>query len=331
MFYNCKKLTTFTSDLSSLTNGECMFYNCTALTSISSKSSSLFDGSCMFYECTNLNSVDLDLSSLVHGSNMFSGCKNLTTFTSDLSSLENGEKMFSWCSGLTTFTSDLSSLENGYRMFSSCSGLTTFASNLNSLTNGYGMFDSCSKLTSFTSNLSSLEDGTEMMTMCRLDTISLMHIAETIKEHPMDNKKIIQIGIGKMIGDEERELLTEIYNKGWNVFINQNGSNLTDEFQPETTTDETGEEISIPIPFWAKPVEVSKDKAQYIGQDGKYYIVLGGNYILVDDSETYGMFTSLEDAVANMRLTKIEQEEQNNTNELNNDDLYTYINHLLNQ
>ena len=52
MFYDCAKLTSFTSDLSSLTNGRNMFYDCAKLTSFTS-----------------------DLSSLTNGRNMFTGCK----------------------------------------------------------------------------------------------------------------------------------------------------------------------------------------------------------------------------------------------------------------
>jgi hypothetical protein len=74
MFYKCSKLTTFTSDLSSLDEG----YQ-------------------MFYECKNLTTFDQDLSSLTSGRWMFYKCSNLTTFTSDLSNLWSGEYMFDGC------------------------------------------------------------------------------------------------------------------------------------------------------------------------------------------------------------------------------------------
>jgi hypothetical protein len=51
MFYNCSKLTTFTSDLSSLENGYRMFYGCSTFTSFNSDLSSLKKGDGMFYNC----------------------------------------------------------------------------------------------------------------------------------------------------------------------------------------------------------------------------------------------------------------------------------------
>jgi hypothetical protein len=50
MFNGCKKLTTFNSDLSSLTDGSYMFYGC-PLSSFSSDLSSLTDGEGMFDYC----------------------------------------------------------------------------------------------------------------------------------------------------------------------------------------------------------------------------------------------------------------------------------------
>ena len=75
MFGNCLNLISFTSDLSSLTNGSYMFWGCENLSS---------------FNCANL-------SSLTDGSSMFTSCSNLTTFTSDLSSLTNGDYMFEYC------------------------------------------------------------------------------------------------------------------------------------------------------------------------------------------------------------------------------------------
>ena len=97
MFYGCNKLSSFNSDLSSMTNGERMFVSCTSLTS---------------FECD-------DLSSLTNGSNMFYGC-NLESFSSDLSSLTDGNMMFESCNNLTSFNSDLSSLSNGRSIFQYC-------------------------------------------------------------------------------------------------------------------------------------------------------------------------------------------------------------------
>ena len=64
MFYNCSNLTTFNSDLSSLTIGQMMFKYCFNLTTFTSDMSSLIDGYGMFHGCTNLTSFISDLSSL---------------------------------------------------------------------------------------------------------------------------------------------------------------------------------------------------------------------------------------------------------------------------
>ena len=145
-----------------------------------------------------------------------------------------------------------------------------------------------------------------------------MHIAETINDvrdltngngYFDDIYKTIHIGIGNTTPtEEEKELLTEIHNKGWQVFVSGNGSYDYSEFVPTAVIPEEGEMPQI-IPFYAKPVESDEEHAEYVGEDGKYYIILGGQFIFVDDPETYGMFVSLEDAAANMRLTKIEKKE----------------------
>ena len=181
MFSNCSSLTTFTSDLSSLTNGDSMFSVCN-LTNFTSDLSSLTNGDNMFSQCYNLTTFTSDLSSLTNGDNMFYNCYNLTTFTSDLSSLTNGDNMFYNCSNLTNFTSDLSSLSNGYYMFYNCSNLTSFNYDLPNLTYSRAMFQNCSKLISFTSDLSGLIDGTMMFQYGCLNAVSVMYIANSIKD-----------------------------------------------------------------------------------------------------------------------------------------------------
>ena len=171
MFSECTNLTTFTSDLSSLTDGDNMFLNCN-LTTFTSDLSSLTNGLCMFRACFELDTFTSDLSSLTYGSHMFSTCNKLTTFTSDLSSLTDGYYMFDYCTNLTTFTSNLSSLINGTYMFFNCTNLTTFISDLSSLTDGAHMFSTCNKLTTFTSDLSSLTNGYQMFAFCNFTTFT---------------------------------------------------------------------------------------------------------------------------------------------------------------
>lgn len=120
MFCDCHNLTTFTSDLSSLTNGEYMFSGCSKLTTFTSDLSSLINGEYMFNYCSQLESFNSDLSSLTDGYQMFDSCVHFNSFNSDLSSLTDGTHMFRYCYKLTAFDADLSSLEIGNGMFQSC-------------------------------------------------------------------------------------------------------------------------------------------------------------------------------------------------------------------
>lgn len=71
MFHQCSNLTSFTSDLSSLTDGRYMFANCDNLTSFTPDLPSLTNGNSMFANCSKITSFNIDLSSLTHGQWMF--------------------------------------------------------------------------------------------------------------------------------------------------------------------------------------------------------------------------------------------------------------------
>ena len=321
MFYGCTALTSFNSDLSSLTNGESMFKNCanltaftndlssltngismfteTNLTTFSSDLNSLITGEDMFAYCLNLTSFDSDLSSLTYGFDMFRNCTNLTTFTPDVSSLSKGNYMFAYCLNLTSFDSDLSSLTDGSGMFYNCTALTTFTSDLSSLYDGDSMFYNCTALTTFTSNLRYLIYGRYMFYGCKLDTPSVQNIADTIKTV---SSGTIHIGIGNSTPNEqETEAFNTIASKGWTVYVN--GLTSSNVWNPTSLTPENGEETTTPIPFWAKPVPATEETASYTDSEGNFYNILGAQFVYGDDLSTYGMFTSEEDAAANMRLT----------------------------
>lgn len=240
---------------------------------------------------------------------MFSACFYLKSFSSDLPSLTDGYQMFYGCGVLDIFCGDMSSLTNGKEMFQDCQYLTSVASDLSSLTNGEDMFSQCFKLTSFTSDLSSLTKGNGMFTGCALDTESVEIIADTINDvtelelsYPIS--KVIDIKIGNTTpNDEEDAAFKQMQDKGWDVYVNGSAT----EYVPRTgeaSLDETGETTVAPKPYWAKPIEVTEEEAEFVGEDGKFYQVVGGQFIYVTDPDTYGMFVSLEDAIANMRLTK---------------------------
>ena len=284
-------------------SGGSMFNHCTNLITFNSDLSSLQNGADMFLQCGNLETFNAELPKLIYGTNMFSYCANLTLFKcSNLSSLTTGETMFNCCSNLTTFDADLSSLTDGRSMFWSCTNLTTFDADLSSLTNSYQMFSNCTNLTTFTSDLSSLTDGERMFLGCKLDTASVQQIARTI--NPYNGR--IDIGIGNTKpNDEETAAFNNMAGKGWTVYVN--GSSWSSSPHPYVLVDETTTET--PIPFYAKPIEVEENKAKYVGEDGKFYNILGAQFIYGDNLSTYGMFINEEDAAANMRLTKIVQEE----------------------
>ena len=310
MFQYCSKLTSFSIDMPSLTGGFEMFYSCSNLTSFSSDLSSLTNGYLMFSYCENLSEFDLDLSSLMNGDYMFNKCYNLTVFSSDLSSLMNGYGMFQYCTKLTSFSSDLSKLTDGSYMFNGCSSLTSFNADLSSLKIGEYMFQGCYNLESFSSDLSSLTDGNDMFVGCKLNTASVQHIANTINSH---NGGLIEIYIGNSYPNEqETSAFNKMVDKGWIIYVNgsQFGSSCCSTCCASLTTlDETDGEFVAPIPFWAKPVPSDEEHAKYVDSEGNFYNILGAQFIYGDSLETYGMFTSLEDAQAQMRLKKIGEEE----------------------
>ena len=170
---------------------------------------------------------------------------------------------------------------------------------------------SYTKISSFSSDLSSLTNGAGMFRYCPLDTASVQNIADTIKDvNALENEsecsgvwKYIDIGIRNDAPNEQEDVaFKQMASKGWTVY----GTGFTytpTEPAAITTLDENGEEITTPIPFWAKPVQTDEEHAQYIDEQGNFFIILGGQFIYGDDISTYGMFTCEADAAANMRLT----------------------------
>jgi hypothetical protein len=149
---------------------------------------------------------------------------------------------------------------------------------------------------------------------CKLNTASVQNIANTIKNinYPLYAGESIHIGIANSTPNaEETAAFNTIVSKGWIVYVNGSSSAYT----PATATlDELGEEqTSTPIPYYAKPVEVTKEEAKYVDENGKFFNIMGGQFIYGDDLSTYGMFTCEEEAAANMRLTKYERPEVEKT------------------
>lgn len=240
---------------------------------------------------------------------VFENCPNLVHFNSNLRSLTNGCEMFYNCSAISSFDADLSSLTNGYYMFKICRKLSSFnCNNLDCLIEGNEMFYHCENLTSFSCALPSLKRGGGMFEGCKLDTHSVQNIAATINSE-LDSTEwhAIHIGIGNSTPNaEETTAFNTIASKGWAVYVDVNGI-YSSLWNPTSLTPIDGEEQQTPIPYWAKPINSDEQHARYIDSEGNFYNILGGNFIYGDNLETYGMFTSKEDAAAQMRLTKIEK------------------------
>ena len=216
--------------------------------------------------------------------------------------------MFKYCSNLSSFNcNNLDYLTDGLEMFLGCANLTSFSYALPNLSNGGGMFCNCDNLTSFNGDLSSLTNGSSMFYGCKLDTPSVQNIAATINPE-LDSYQwhAITIGIGNSTPNEQEEAaFNTIAAKGWTVYVN--GSANSDIWNPTSLTPIDGEEQQTPIPYWAKPINSDEQNAKYVDSEGNFYNILGAQFIYGDNLETYGMFTSLEDAAAQMRLTKIEK------------------------
>ena len=209
MFANCNQLTSFSSDLSSLMNGTYMFANCTKLTSFTSDLSSLTSCSYMFYNCTALTTFDFNLSSLAYGGSMFSSCNQLISITSDLQSLTNGNEMFRDCNQLISITSDLQSLTDGFWMFANCTNLKSFSSDLQSLTNGESMFYGCNQLISFSSDLSSLTSGYSMFYNCTALTTFSSDLSNLTSGYSMFNKCNLDAESVMYIADTIKDIAAE--------------------------------------------------------------------------------------------------------------------------
>ena len=330
MFYRCN-FQSFYYDLSSLKNGYRMFECCQNLTNFTSNLNSIEDAIAMFNCCSALTTFTSDLSSLKDGQSMFSNCNNLTTFTSDLSSLITGGGMFQE-SGLQSFDSDLSSLKDGGAMFMECTNLTTFEIDLSSLINGVRMFWQ-TPIENFTSILPSLLTGIDMFghPEAVLTRESLEYIADSINDlaekglatktqegywsysldwddenwtndwfiHP-DDRGILSLGI---ISEDNLDLCQQIANKGWTVLINASQGIVS----PTQSTSLDDQVTVTPKPYYAKPVLSDEKRGRYINANGEYFNIIGGNTIIGADLSSFGMFTSLQDAIANMGLTKVEK------------------------
>ena len=350
MFGMCSKLTNVDLDLQSLTDGNNMFVFCENLEKVNLYTPILKKATGMFMDCWNLTDCRVDmehvsyavyafaytaitsftksLQSLVQGQLMFQGCDCLEKFNSNLTSLEMADWMFDDCTKLSDFKCvNLNSLRHGDEMFRDTL-IPSFAYDLPKLISGDGMFNGCTNLTSFIGALSSLISGYDMFKNCKLDTTSLMTIADTINNlveagyaiknndkweytnNSNDFSGMITIsfetsGLSEEQIQENLNYCQEISNKGWTVYAS--GTTTGSHTVNPTVIDDMEEMTPVSIPYYAKPILSDEKNGNYTDNNGNYYNIIGGQYIFGDDVSSYGMFLNEENAALNMGLTKIEK------------------------
>jgi len=258
------------------------------LTTFNSDLSSLTEGSMMFSSCKNLTTFNNDLSSLTNGGFMFCDCTNLTTFNHDLSSLIDGASMFSSTS-LTSFNSDLSSLTNGPFMFNDCTTLTSFSSDLSSLVNGYGMFGSTKiDAPSLANIIHTIKDRTGLSTPSEDEGTICIGLG-------IDDTDEARQSLAETIWCKDwNDLNQEFKNKNWTVQWQFNGAPTSAAALDMDTT---------PSPIWVKIEEVVADENgklphySYTSKDGTKYYNLYWYHSSNGDNEDYTYFASLFDAI----------------------------------
>ena len=151
---------------------------------------------------------------------------------------------------------------------------------------------------------------------CKLNTTSVQNIANTINNvsdltngssNQADVYKTIDIKIANSSPNEDEiSAFNLMVSKGW--VVNVNGSSyVTSSVGQESTLEEDDAEIRTLIPYYAKPISATEEDGEFIDENGNFFNIVGAQFIYGDDISTYGMFMSLDDAAANMRLTKVER------------------------
>ena len=319
MFYECNNLTSFNSDLSSLTNGYGMFYNCNNLTSFNSDLSSLTNGNSMFEYCGKLTTFSSDLPSLTNGGSMFLGA-NFDSFNGDLSNLTNGSEMFYECNNLTSFCGNLSSLTSGYSMFKKCSldaeSVMYVADSIKDITAEKqlyinGTIPYVTRATSYPYKYSAtkgfMSDGSYVYTYNNPNpyttTITASNVGKlTLGINVTNDATTIEQQLENFAKeatfDSWADLKQIFVDKGWTVTFQYGGSIDT---IPDTYDFRNGEQI-IPCPIFAKLVQVEdKDSAEYCTEDAStFYNIEWGHD--VTNTSSYTQFNSLEDAMASWNV-----------------------------
>ena len=272
-----------------LQEGLSVLYNCDNLTSFNSDLSSLTDGEEMFCYCEELESFNSDLSSLTDGEYMFSECENLATFSSDISSLTNGESMFIYCYALESFNSDLSSLMEGKWMFRYCEKLESFNSNLSSLTDGRQMFWNCKLDAQSVANI--------VHTLPTHETMGTISIGIGC-----DNTETDQLLFAQECDCETwQELLDEFEAKNWIVSFQYTGRPTTTYNMRRGETLPIYAKLEEVI----MPTDENERKPhyKYTSADGSKFYNINYFHSTNGSTEGYDVFSSLEEAISTYNVT----------------------------
>ena len=241
--------------------------------------------------------VNIHLGSIVEGEANVVGGERTKYFTVTYGN-RFAEEVFKY-KGCKT-VDDVKTVDANYKTNDIVDGV--WSERLDDLEDGTDMFLNCTHLNDVKCDLGSLKEGFEMFYDCRLYDSTIINLANSLNETDGGTIHFTPYNYAKPTGILS-EALINAHNKGWNVYFHATKYPLPN-MTISNEEDESQEEI---YPYFAKAVEVTPEKAKYVDGDGKFYRILGGNFIYVDDPETYGMFTCEEDAAANMRLTKIER------------------------
>ena len=269
-----------------------MFNNCTALTSFTSDLSSLTNGINMFSWCNKLTTFTFDLSSLENGAFMFRICTKLTTFTSDLSSLINGYEMFVRTKltpqSVMYIVDSIKDINAEKKLYQDGTiPYVTLANGEYSSTKGF-MSDGTYVYTynnpqPYTTAISASTVGTLTI------GINVTNDANTIADQ-------LQAFAEETACDSWEDLKQEFVNKGWDVTWQYGGT------ETSITYGLRGGEHIIPCPIYAQLIQVEdKDSAEYCTEDASsfYNIEWGHDVTNYDD---FQHFDSLEDAMASWNV-----------------------------
>ncbi len=330
-FYGCKALTYLTIPNSVTSIGIEAFYYCEALTSINvDKGNTIYDSredcnalietksNTLICGCKN-TTIPNSVTSI--GEYAFSGCSGLTSVTIPNSVTSIGESAFEGCSGLTSLTlpNSVTSIESS--AFKGCFGLTSITIP-NSVTSiGYSEFYGCSGLTSITipNAVTSIED--EAFAGCSdLTSVTIPNAVTSIGEEAFYGcsgltyvtigNSVTSIGSSAFLGAKLRNIVIKAKTPpSWDKTEHYHGT-----FSNQTLYHAT---LMVPEGSWDAYV-YNDDWYQFINIREVAYnadkLTNSKAYMLKSSNEgSYLFYDSVNDCVASLNETALDDTEENNT------------------